>query len=580
MDKLICLSIVNNHLENYEFLNNMPGLMKVNLKGNELSSLDIHTAYKFLECLDLSDNNIDKTSIVYDLPSLKSLHLGNNEFGRFPGIFKHMPNLEILDISNNKLIELPGMKLPYLKELNLAGNRLTHLTGIRLNESLKKLNIGNNMTSDFSPLLCNDFYKNLNRLDIAGNPVSEESYFEVIPKLNGEIDNFSEPEDYEPRSPCYPGPGSPAKVSNKEIILSWQSGEDAGNAKYNLYIGSGDSIKLVYDNLINPFVKLRLSEGQKYIWQVGAVSADTVFYSGLYELSTTTELELPYREDFELFSIGAGITAASTNWRLTHGINDSYQDAEISNAKDEPGHGKSLHISDYSNVSIDLDHLRAISTLIIHYDQFIMAGKTAHISFENIQGLNIDIYSDGYRSQIFIDGSYLSAFNTNINSWNSFRVSIQGQNNRIFISCNGDLILNQQWLFTDSKARLGGMVFSPDSPEGDSPFGNYESFIDNLLIYDANDRTGVEDINTNEDEILIYPNPASQRINITGLPVSGKDLNIEILDSRGREIRKETLLCGITEVALNVTGLAPGIYYWKISGPDKTLGSGKLLIAR
>ena len=578
LDKLTCLDVVNNNLDNYDFLQKMPVIIDVCLQGNALNSLDIHADHKYLRRLDLSNNAIDRISIAYDLPSLKELDLSYNGFEEFPGIFKHMPNLEALHISNNKLSKLPQMKLPYLEHMDLSCNELNNLNGIDINESLKTLNIRGNRISDLYPLIKGNFYQNLFELDISDNPLSKESYLEALPELANGINKLSAPPDYEPRSPCYPVPRSPARISNREINLSWfdEAWEDV---KYYLYFGSGDSIKLEKDDLDYPGTELRLYKGQKYQWQVAAKYSDTIFYSGLYELITTTELEIPYREDFELFETGDRITAASTNWRLTHGINDSYQDAEISIAKSGQGHGKSLHISDYSNISIDLNHLSVPSTLVIHYDQYIIAGKTSHICLNNMQGLNIDLYSDGYSSTVYLDGAFLSEFNADLNSWNHFRISIQGLNNRVFICCNDSLIMNKKWVFNNDSGWIESLVFSSDKPSSVSGAMSFESYIDNLFIYDANDRTGIDEIKPDEEDFNIYPNPADQFICFSGMPVN-KDYEVEIIDSRGRRVLAKFIPAFSGEFTLSLQNLDPGVYFYRLLDQKTNLKNGKLLLVR
>ncbi|MBU2652119.1 MAG: T9SS type A sorting domain-containing protein [Bacteroidetes bacterium] len=61
--------------------------------------------------------------------------------------------------------------------------------------------------------------------------------------------------------------------------------------------------------------------------------------------------------------------------------------------------------------------------------------------------------------------------------------------------------------------------------------------------------------------ITIYPNPAGDYLSISGIP-SGYNGNYQILDISGRKVME-----GKTSETLNVSGLAPGLYVFRIIFP-------------
>ena len=176
----------------------------------------------------------------------------------------------------------------------------------------------------------------------------------IIASHNGEV---LAPKDYEKYSPCFPSPSSPSRLSINEIDVGWYCEDDDHELVYDLIFMIGDSINFTYSNLETKHQTVDLEEGQLYNWQVRSKRQDRDYYSGLYEIRTTTDLELPYHEDFELFTEGDNITKVSTNWRLANGGSDTYRDADITNSMSLGGRGKTLHLNTYSDITLDLDHI-------------------------------------------------------------------------------------------------------------------------------------------------------------------------------------------------------------------------------
>jgi Leucine-rich repeat (LRR) protein len=75
---------------------------------------------------DLSINNIVDVSMLKDMQQLVYLNLAKNKIKAL-SVFCNddmFPNLKWLDISNNKITELPGIKLPKLEYLDIGYNKL------------------------------------------------------------------------------------------------------------------------------------------------------------------------------------------------------------------------------------------------------------------------------------------------------------------------------------------------------------------------------------------------------------------------------------------------------------------------
>jgi Leucine-rich repeat (LRR) protein len=97
-----------------------------------LSNRKVETLAKTMEEVkevrkcDLSINNIVDISMLKDMQQLVYLNLAKNKIKLISVLCNDdmFPNLKWLDVSNNKLTELPGIKLPKLEYLDIGYNKL------------------------------------------------------------------------------------------------------------------------------------------------------------------------------------------------------------------------------------------------------------------------------------------------------------------------------------------------------------------------------------------------------------------------------------------------------------------------
>jgi hypothetical protein len=59
----------------------------------------------------------------------------------------------------------------------------------------------------------------------------------------------------------------------------------------------------------------------------------------------------------------------------------------------------------------------------------------------------------------------------------------------------------------------------------------------------------------------VYPNPASSYVLLSFSENVESEALVQLLDGTGRLIRSERLAAGSTEYRLDLTGVAPGVYY-------------------
>ena len=80
--------------------------------------------------------------------------------------------------------------------------------------------------------------------------------------------------------------------------------------------------------------------------------------------------------------------------------------------------------------------------------------------------------------------------------------------------------------------------------------------------------------------VFVYPNPASDRIGMSSnFPHGGLALDFRLFDVTGKAVNGKLVPAG-TEMDLDVSGLAPGMYFYTVMAQGKVVRNGKLVIAR
>ena len=94
-----------------------------------------------MEYLYLNENQIDDLcSWIGDLKYLKTFHASNNEINNFDCLHDTLSNLDLLDLSFNKLKNVSSLRyLINLKNLNLNNNQIEDITDIQYLPYLDKI---------------------------------------------------------------------------------------------------------------------------------------------------------------------------------------------------------------------------------------------------------------------------------------------------------------------------------------------------------------------------------------------------------------------------------------------------------
>jgi hypothetical protein len=80
----------------------------------------------------------------------------------------------------------------------------------------------------------------------------------------------------------------------------------------------------------------------------------------------------------------------------------------------------------------------------------------------------------------------------------------------------------------------------------------------------------VEENTINESEMVLYPNPASDIINISIEEASGDDTKYELFDSNGKLVMSKNLAVNSGQIneSIDISGLSTGLYLLKVSSKE------------
>ena len=140
------INLSGNHLDNINVLSKLPYILKLNLVGNKLSSLEIFNnshSFQYLQTLNLSKNMIKSLSGIH-LPKVTHLILSENQIASAHD-FKGHDGLKVLDLVKNKLTSLQGIhNMASLEELYLENNKINSLAGLQNLPNLKRIQLRKN----------------------------------------------------------------------------------------------------------------------------------------------------------------------------------------------------------------------------------------------------------------------------------------------------------------------------------------------------------------------------------------------------------------------------------------------------
>ena len=143
------INFSGNKFSNVIILSRLPNILRLDLSGNRLSSLEFFNneeTFTNLQYLDLSRNLVRNMTAI-KVPKLIYLNLSRNEIINIDQFQPH-PNLRILELRGNRISNASGLKgMPKLEELYLCENSIVYIDTLEELPSLRKLHLRKNNIS-------------------------------------------------------------------------------------------------------------------------------------------------------------------------------------------------------------------------------------------------------------------------------------------------------------------------------------------------------------------------------------------------------------------------------------------------
>ncbi|XP_051912291.1 leucine-rich repeat-containing protein 23-like [Hippocampus zosterae] len=143
------IDLSGNALTSAGCLGKLPSVAWLNLSKNQLPSLaEFEQGFESVQNLNLSGNKLKELPALA-LPALRRLSLTENEIRSAEG-FKGHPGLELLELRKNQLRKCKGLgAMPALKELYLGENEISDLRGLEDLPRLERLHVRANKLKGF-----------------------------------------------------------------------------------------------------------------------------------------------------------------------------------------------------------------------------------------------------------------------------------------------------------------------------------------------------------------------------------------------------------------------------------------------
>ena len=179
------LEITNCSITDLSFVGELEHIQSINLKGNNIVSLDGLQKATTLKEVILDNNYISDLEVLGQMEQLESLSLANNNISVLPDNLCNMDNLLYLNLSGNRLVDIAGLNgLINLIKLDISANKLSKRIYMNNMPKLQNLNLSNNAFVEMDTL---GELPQLEELDISDNYLSDLAFLEQYPRLK-EID--------------------------------------------------------------------------------------------------------------------------------------------------------------------------------------------------------------------------------------------------------------------------------------------------------------------------------------------------------------------------------------------------------
>jgi Leucine-rich repeat (LRR) protein len=151
------IDLGNNKISDLAEFSELKGLKSLSLDGNEIAQLPRNAVFADLIEIDLSRNQIiDFSPETFSFPELRSLSVNDNQLERVINL-EHIKNLEIVNMSGNKLLKVDSQFGPKVRALDFSFNQIFDSAFLQQfigRTELTFINLIGNLDNQGSPLRC------------------------------------------------------------------------------------------------------------------------------------------------------------------------------------------------------------------------------------------------------------------------------------------------------------------------------------------------------------------------------------------------------------------------------------------
>ena len=179
------LGLSRNRIRDISPLAGLTNMDRLWLGSNPISSVAALSEMRVLRELYLESNDIEDLSPLAELTSLKKLRVDDTpvaDIGALAGL------IEVTDLRlrRNRIVDISPLRgLRVLRILDLRSNRIAGIVALEWLTELERLVLADNRIVDLAPLAANEGLGAGDRIDLRGNPLSEDSLETVVPILVG-----------------------------------------------------------------------------------------------------------------------------------------------------------------------------------------------------------------------------------------------------------------------------------------------------------------------------------------------------------------------------------------------------------
>lgn len=172
----------------------------------------------------------------------------------------------------------------------------------------------------------------------------------------------------------------------------------------------------------------------------------------------------------------------------------------------------------------------------------------------------IDLVDPAYASSIYWNNPYIQpVFTGNSNGWKQYRASIQNLGPLFNIQNNDTVLFRFTFISDGIQTNKDGLMF------------------DSLFVWDV-PPVGIENINSNDLKVCVYPNPSMTKINIEFDKSKSEVRTINFYNNTGRIVEEIIIPINENKITIDIDNFPDGIYLFSLINKDGyKIFSGKFI---